>query len=175
MNNQKGFTVLVFSSLLSFFLSLTLLTYTPKPITYNYNIVKMSGTIKRYTANDVTCLARNIYFEARNESIFGQHSVAWVTLNRVNHKKWPNDVCKVVYQRKQFSWTIRGKYKKTYNKFSYKRAILIAKDTLDEYYNGDEDLSNGALYYHADYVKPIWRIKLQRLAQVDTHIFYKNK
>ena len=129
-----------------------------------------------YDWKDVTCLARNIYFEARNESVLGQHMVAWTTLNRVKHRKWRSTVCGVVYQSKQFSWTIKYSKSKTYNRTAYKRAVLIAKDTLYEFYTGGEDLSNGALFYHADYVSPDWDFsKLSLLAQVDTHIFYKHK
>ena len=45
------------------------------------------------------CLALNIYFEARNESIAGQIAVAEVTLNRVASKNYPNNVCGVIYQK----------------------------------------------------------------------------
>ena len=51
------------------------------------------------------CLAMNIYHEARSESMQGQIAVAQVTLNRVEHDKWPSTICEVVYEPKQFSWT----------------------------------------------------------------------
>ena len=51
------------------------------------------------------CLAMNIYHEARGERWEGQIAVAHVTMNRVAHDEWPNNVCDVVYQKKQFSWT----------------------------------------------------------------------
>ena len=44
------------------------------------------------------CLAKNIYFEARNEPFVGQFAVALVTLNRVNDTDFPNTVCEVVYE-----------------------------------------------------------------------------
>jgi len=46
----------------------------------------------------LTCLATNIYFEARNEPFAGQFAVALVTLNRVNDTAFPNTICDVVYQ-----------------------------------------------------------------------------
>ncbi len=55
------------------------------------------------------CLALNIYFEARSESFASQVAVAQVTLNRIESKKYPNDVCAVVKQPKQFSWYSDGK------------------------------------------------------------------
>ena len=53
---------------------------------------------------DLYCLAANLYFEARGESIKGQIAVAEVTLNRVKANQYPNSVCNVVFQRKKFTW-----------------------------------------------------------------------
>ena len=44
------------------------------------------------------CLAKNIYFESRNQSHLGQMAVAHVTINRVLDKRYPDTVCKVVHQ-----------------------------------------------------------------------------
>ena len=126
-----------------------------------------------YTEQEVKCLADNIYFEARNQSVLGQNAVAWVTMNRVKHKRWPDSVCQVVWQRKQFSWTHDGKSDNPKNKLAYSIAVLIAKDTLREARNNGKDLSKGALYYHADYVNPFWNESLNQVAVVDRHIFYK--
>ena len=46
--------------------------------------------------NEVYCMAQNVYFEARHESTLGKIGVAHVTLNRVDDKRWPSTVCKVV-------------------------------------------------------------------------------
>ena len=66
------------------------------------------------------CLAKNIYFEARNEPFVGQFAVALVTLNRVHDSAFPNTICDVVYEgihtargfpkrdRCQFSWDCDG-------------------------------------------------------------------
>ena len=66
------------------------------------------------------CLAKNIYFEARNEPFVGQFAVALVTLNRVHDSAFPNTICEVVYEgihtasgfpkkhRCQFSWYCDG-------------------------------------------------------------------
>ena len=45
---------------------------------------------------DAHCLAQNIYFEAGNQPLAGKIAVANVTLNRVEHDKFPNNVCDVV-------------------------------------------------------------------------------
>jgi spore germination cell wall hydrolase CwlJ-like protein len=42
------------------------------------------------------CLAKNVYYESRNEDIRGQFAVASVTLNRVKDSRYPTTVCDVV-------------------------------------------------------------------------------
>jgi spore germination cell wall hydrolase CwlJ-like protein len=54
---------------------------------------------------EIECLSRNIYHEARGEGHVGMTAIAMVTLNRVKDPRWPKTVCKVVYQPYQFSWT----------------------------------------------------------------------
>ena len=71
-------------------------------------------------ADEVECLALNIYHEARNQPTAGKLAVAQVTLNRVKHDRFPNTICGVVYQgyylnnnpikhKCQFSWWCDGK------------------------------------------------------------------
>ena len=45
---------------------------------------------------EITCLAENIYFEARAESYSGKAAVANVTKNRVKDSRWPSTFCGVV-------------------------------------------------------------------------------
>lgn len=45
---------------------------------------------------EITCLAENIYFEARAESYSGKAAVANVTRNRVEDTRWPSTYCGVV-------------------------------------------------------------------------------
>ena len=46
----------------------------------------------------ITCLALNIYWEARNQSFIAQVAVAEVTMNRVYDDRFPDTVCGVVKQ-----------------------------------------------------------------------------
>ena len=48
--------------------------------------------------DEVYCMAQNIYFEARHESMIGKIAVAHVVMNRIEDKGFPNTVCKVVKQ-----------------------------------------------------------------------------
>lgn len=128
----------------------------------------------------VTCLAENIYFEAAQEPLIGKKAVAFVTINRVLTGNYANTICDVVYQKTgntcQFSW---------YCDKTFTSRRLTIKDTM--LYNDIRDLAtnivvnfqkmkdvtDGATYYHADYVKPGW--KLDKVDQIGRHIFYKRK
>ena len=46
--------------------------------------------------DEILCLAQNVYFEARAESISGKAGVANVTKNRVEDSRWPSTYCEVV-------------------------------------------------------------------------------
>jgi spore germination cell wall hydrolase CwlJ-like protein len=128
---------------------------------------------RNYTEHDLQCMALNIYFEAREESIKGQLAVGLVTMNRVDSPYFPNNVCDVVYQHMQFSWYWDGKSDRPIYLEKYKTAKLIASALLDresQFY----DFTYGSDHYHADYVDPYWNKNMIRVVQVDTHIFYKD-
>ena len=48
--------------------------------------------------DEVYCMAQNVYFESRHESMLGKIAVAHVVMNRIEDKKWPRTVCEVVKQ-----------------------------------------------------------------------------
>lgn len=120
--------------------------------------------------NDYRCLARNIYFEARNQSTLGQIAVGLVTINRVKHTRWPNSICGVVWQKNQFSWTHDNKSDVPRNLDAWKRAQGLALMLLK---NEVRDFTGGAVYYHADYVNPVWNKQLVKTTTIDNHIFYR--
>lgn len=58
----------------------------------------VSPSPKDLDLEQVNCLSDAIYYEARGENEKGQAGVGYVVMNRVHSKKWPDTVCKVVYQ-----------------------------------------------------------------------------
>ena len=127
---------------------------------------------------NLDCLAINIYREAGNEPFEGMVGVAQVTLNRVESGQFPNTVCGVVYQKNrfmekvvcQFSWYCQNSHMNApINKNRYNESYEVAKKVYLE--NFRLSSLNEALYYHADYVNPNWR--LPRVAKIGHHIFYK--
>jgi N-acetylmuramoyl-L-alanine amidase len=116
------------------------------------------------------CLATAIYFEARGESLAGQLAVAEVVLNRVASDAYPDDVCAVVTQRAQFSFVRRGRMPRAdESSDSWRRAVAVAHVAR----NGLARLvPENVLWYHADYVSPVWGKRLTEVARIGAHIFY---
>ena len=121
---------------------------------------------------DQKCLALNIYWEARNQDLNGQLAVGYVTINRVFSHKYPYTICQVVKQHKQFSWFSDGKGDIPKEQLAWANAKNVAEYILN-FYSKDTDPTHGALFYHADYVKPVWRKNLIKTQIIGTHIFYK--
>jgi len=122
------------------------------------------------------CLAMNIYWEARSEPLAGQVAVAAVTLNRVEDRRFPDDVCKVVRQggeirrhRCQFSWWCDGKKDVPLEAEAWRRANTLARLTSAGVI---EDPTGGAMWYHADYVEPYWAEAKKQVTKIGKHIFY---
>ena len=124
----------------------------------------------------IDCLADNIYHEAGYEPDQGKVAVALVTMNRVQDPRYPKDICSVVKQKVkytcQFTWFCQDKYTNR-QKTAYEESRDIALHVYANY-EKIKDFTNGALFYHADYVNPHWR-GLERTTVIGRHIFYKEK
>ncbi len=128
---------------------------------------------------DLTCLARNIYFEARGEPMAGQYAVAEVTMNRVASQRFPGTVCAVVHEarwdriRKRyvgaFSWTELDSVPRP-KEVPWELATLVAVATYD---NEEASKVPGALFYHADRIAPRWSRTKKLVAQIGAHKFYE--
>lgn len=129
-------------------------------------------------ADEIECLALNIYHESRGEPLAGQYAVAEVTLNRTRSADFPDTVCKVVYQkhwnplRKEtssaFSWTAFT-VTTNYHSAAWRQAVEIARSVL---LHERKPTLQGALFYHTVDIKPEWSRNRKRLAQIGRHIFY---
>lgn len=119
-------------------------------------------------AQDIECLAKNIYHEARGEPFHGQVAVALVTVNRVASGLFQNTVCKVVYAHKQFSWTL-DKNKKVRDSKAWASAVEIATAVLSRKIH-QPDFT--AVYFHTRQVRPKWAKTKTITARIGNHIFY---
>lgn len=129
------------------------------------------------SASEQKCLAEAIYFEARSEPEAGQAAVAQVVLNRARSGLYPASVCGVVYQNRhrymacQFSFACEGKSLRVTESDSWRRAVRIAREVTEgQTYLADVGAST---HYHANYVRPRWARKLERMDKIGVHIFYK--
>ena len=117
------------------------------------------------------CLAGAVYFEARGESLEGQLAVAEVVLNRSASGEYPASICEVVKQPAQFSFVRDGLFPPIdESSVAWRTAVAVA-------HIADEKLADrlapDVLWYHADYVAPGWGRRLDRVAQIGAHIFYR--
>ncbi len=127
----------------------------------------------QHTRADEECLAKNIYHEAGVEPRLGKFAVAQVTLNRLKEGRYGKDICKVVYAKSQFSWTLYHKKRnETPRGPLWEESRKVAREVLRDGYRvaGLEQ----STYYHADYIKkPVWSRSVVKIQQVGQHIFYK--
>ncbi len=150
-----------------------------------------ADTMKGTAFEQITCLADNIYWEARNQPVKGMFAVAFVVDNRVSDYRYPNTYCEVIKQgptrpswkdktkfypvknRCQFSWYCDGKSDDIpkYDREVYKIALNIARNIFFGQYK--DDITFGATHYHADYVYPAWRKSKTKTLIVGNHIFYR--
>jgi len=162
------------------------LTVAAFPIALSSSLWQDQPTAQTPVALDISldehkCLAHNIYFEARNQSVKGQLAVGLVTLNRAKSNKWPQNICDVVKQARrvtpdrrvcQFSWVcMRGKKTPTEEE-AYQTAKEIAWQLLTR---KNIDFTTGATHFHTDKVRPVWAKSLKRVEKIGDHIFYKVK
>ena len=128
---------------------------------------------------DLTCLAHNIYFEARGESVTGQFAVAEGTMNRVTSKRFPDSVCSVVHEQRwdrirgryvgAFSWTELNALKKPKG-VPWEQATKVAVATYDKQ---EAPKVPGALFYHAERINPRWSRSKKLVAKIGSHKFYE--
>ncbi|MHB8534788.1 MAG: cell wall hydrolase [Sulfuricaulis sp.] len=128
---------------------------------------------------NLTCLALNVYFEARGEPVAGQYAVAEVTMNRVASGRYPDTVCGVVHQKNwdvlrhryvsAFSWTELSPSPKPEGE-EWERAQKIAEEV---YYRQRTPALHNALLYHATYMTPSWARGRTPVARIGNHVFYR--
>lgn len=139
-----------------------------------------------FKLQDKKCIAANIFFEARNQGLAGMQAVGDVTMNRRHSSRYPNSICGVVFQRKQFSWTHQISNRQIQNALlgitknlskKDKAAMEMSHELAERTVNEGKSvlLPENVLHYHADYVKPRWAAKMKRYTKIVSHVFYIDK
>ncbi len=121
------------------------------------------------------CLAAAMFYEAGDDGI-GQLAVGQVILNRARHPAFPKTVCGVVTQGStrstgcQFTFTCDGALARQASLAARSRALLHADLMLDGLVLAGVGL---ATHYHTDAVYPWWSPKLEKIARVGAHLFFR--
>ena len=128
---------------------------------------------------ELACLALNVYYEARGEPLAGMYAVAEVTMNRMASHRYPETVCGVVYEKR---WDrLRKRY---VGAFSWTEFDLVPHPEGEQwskarraaeavYFGRQPPVLDGALHYHASYIKPSWAIDQKPITRIGGHLFYK--
>lgn len=121
------------------------------------------------------CLAAAMLYEAGDDSK-GQLAVGQVVINRARHPAFPKSICGVVFQGSeratgcQFTFTCDGALNRRYSDAAWARAQANADSML----SGTTYPKVGlATHYHTDWVRPYWSDSLEKIAIVDTHLFFR--
>ena len=151
-----------------------------------------------FDIKEARCLAENIYHEARDQGTAGWLAVAAVTLNRATDDRFPDTICGVVFQAEtKESWTTKGKdvpeiervfypvrhrcqfswycdgMADDINHISIHLEIMTFTKLLLTSQIMMFDITDGATFYHADYVTPSWAKSKQKTIEIGDHIFYR--
>ena len=166
------------------------------PVSFDEDVINIwKDETNIHVTEDVYCMAEAIYFEAGNQPIVGKVAVGSVILNRMYADEYPKTICGVVHQgpvreswkkngvfypikhRCQFSYWCDGlsdtpKFGPTWND-SLDIAWWLIESDKHHAEGGMIDITDGATHYHATYVSPSWSKALQKVVQIEAHIFYK--
>lgn len=112
---------------------------------------------------NVRCLAEAVYREARGESYRGQLAVAQTVINRTKVGFFPGQICRVVFQKNQFTWTKNWDRSWSADRDSIQvaRVALMGTHSMRDF---------KALYFHNTTVNPGWKRK--KIAHIGNHVFY---
>jgi spore germination cell wall hydrolase CwlJ-like protein len=128
---------------------------------------------QRMLAQD--CLAAAMLYEAGDDAR-GQLAVGQVIINRARHPAFPKSICAVVFHGServtgcQFTFTCDGALSRRYSDAAWARAQAHASQMLSGKVAAEVGL---ATHYHTNWVRPYWSDTLDKIAIVDTHLFFR--
>ena len=195
MKSKFKLAQLIVGILALIFISVIVIMYPAQEKREFYAVEKVTipPESKHLDLESIECMALNIYHESRNQTLGGRLAVGYVTLNRVNSKKYPNTVCGVVKQARynkwflakhnkkvpqrnkcSFSWYCDGKSDVPLESNAWEEAYLLAIHVINMY-DVISDPTKGSIMYHSTKVKPYWTDAYKYQVTIDDHIFYGSK
>tara|TARA_B110000902_G_scaffold243097_1_gene295037 strand:+ start:520 stop:948 length:429 start_codon:yes stop_codon:yes gene_type:complete len=125
------------------------------------------GTSQKAEANltpSQYCHVENIYHESRGEGWLGWALVKATVENRVKDSRWPSNVCEVIHEDSQFSWTLDPQ--EVTDWASWHR---ISKFVTE----GSHSNFNGVTHYHTTAITPWWASSYEYIGTAGDHMYYK--
>jgi len=128
-----------------------------------------------FTAQSHACLSEALYHEARGTTTEGIRAVGEVILNRSTDPGFPSSICGVIDQRYngscQFSYRCDSISVAVFNEPSelarvQSMALILLTDR-------QQDITNGALFFHAARMNPGWFSTLSPRGQFGGNLFYR--
>lgn len=115
----------------------------------------------------IALLAALVCGEAGAEPYAGQVAVAQVVENRTRSQHFPNAMVEVIWQPLQFSAANDQQL------YAWGPPTHSCQQAAHQVITSDgHDQTNGALFYHADYIMPNWAQKMRPRAIIGKHVFY---
>ena len=134
------------------------------------NSIYANANAKQYNSKDI--VAKTIWFESGNQSLYGKKCVASVIYNR--SKSNPKDLIKVCLAKKQFS---------CWNKTNHNIVKIRPSTSYEDCKSFANDMSTGEFhivngfsgvnYYHEKSVRPKWAKSKWFVCRVEDHLFYR--
>lgn len=121
--------------------------------------------------NEIECVAKTVYGEARGESEFGQVLVAFSIVSRTLDPRWPDNACEVVRQKGQYAGYWAAKVTK--DKKSYEKSLEVARLVSLEYPYSPEILREILYFTSSKEVSKFHRSK-EKVMTVNNHTFFRD-
>lgn len=114
------------------------------------------------------CLAEVLYYEARSENVTGMSAVAGVIMNRVASDRFPDTVCEVVNQTKQFSYKTTIDPSVMVEPEDWNKAYRLAKHIL----KSGKYFVHNSCHYDVYWSRPYWTKHYKIEFVLGKHVFY---
>ena len=142
----------------------------PEPILYGLPDLPLSEWEPRVDpdADQLMCLALNVYHEARGSTLDDQIATSYVVMNRVAAERFPDTVCEVVYDPYQFSWTHDDISDIPHEKDAWALSQVVAEAV---YYGHAFDFTEGRTHYHTTRINPHWSSYAEDHLVIGAHVY----
>lgn len=144
-----------------------------EPLQQQLSLIQEAQDLQDADRREFACLSLAIYHEARGENRSGQLAVSHVVLNRMESDRFPRSICSVVWQRGQFSWTVRpvgGIIPR--DRGAWTASQSLAMEVLHG--GATEDPTRGAThFYNVRLARPSWAGRGQVTLRLGPHAFIR--